>query len=230
MLRFLKFMIGLMLLPACVAATRAALKLSLALQPLTGFNAAAWGFVIGFTFWVLLYLALPTPLRTYILAHELTHALWGLAMGARVKRVKVSSAGGSVTLTKTNVLITLAPYFFPLYTIVIVIVYLTCGSFFDLHTYQPLWLGLMGLTWAFHLTFTVHALRQHQPDIAEHGRIFSWTLIYLVNMLTLGLWIIVITAPTLVDFGHLLWRELRWVLETYAALLDVIRHGVHALL
>jgi hypothetical protein len=228
--RFLKFMIGLALLPACVAATRAALKLVLTLKPLEGFTASAWGFVLGFALWVFLYLALPAPIRAYILAHELTHALWGLAMGARVKRLKVSNAGGSVTLTKSNVLITLAPYFFPLYTILVVIAYLACARFFDLRTYHPFWLGLMGLTWAFHLTFTLHALRQRQPDIQEHGRVFSWALIYLINLLTLGVWIVVIASPSLAAFGGLLLRELRWTLEEYTALLNLLRHGLHALL
>lgn len=223
MRRFLKFLIGLALLPMCVATTRAALKLILTLKPLEGFSASAWGFVIGFAFWVFLYLALPAPIRTYILAHELTHALWGFAMGARVKRLKVTNAGGSVTLTKSNVLITLAPYFFPLYTILIVIAYLASAQFFDLRTYHPFWLGLMGLTWAFHLTFTLHALRQRQPDILEHGRVFSWALIYLINMLTLGVWIVVIASPSLASFGTLLWREMAWVLEEFTALLHMFR-------
>lgn len=230
MLRFMKFLIGLALLPMCVATTRAALKLMLTLQPLEGFTASAWGFIIGFAFWVFLYLSLSAPIRTYILAHELTHALWGFAMGARIKRLKVSNAGGSVTLTKSNVLITLAPYFFPLYTILVVIIYLACAHFFDLRTYHPFWLGLMGLTWAFHLTFTLHALRQRQPDIMEHGRVFSWTLIYLINVLTLGVWIVVIASPSWRDFGTLLLRELKWTLEEYIALMEIIRHGLHALL
>lgn len=229
MLRFLKFLAGLAMVPACVAATRAALKLVLALKPLEGFSASAWGFVIGFAFWVFLYLALSAPMRSYVLAHELTHALWGLAMGARIKHMKVSRAGGSVTLTKSNVLITLAPYFFPLYTILIVIAYLACSRFFDLRAYHPLWLGVMGLTWAFHLTFTLHALRHRQPDILEHGRVFSWTLIYLINTLTLGIWIIVIASPTLTDFGRLLLCEMQWALEEYTALVDILRHGVHLL-
>jgi hypothetical protein len=228
--RFAKFLLGLLLVPACVAATRAVLKLVLALRPLNGFSLSAWGFVGGFGFFVMLYLALPAPMKTYVLAHELTHALWGLAMGARVKRMKVSNAGGSVTLTKSNVLITLAPYFFPLYTILLLIGYLACAHFYDLHGYRPFWYALLGLTWAFHLVFTLHALRQRQPDIMEHGRIFSWALIYLINVLTLGIWICVLAAPTLADFGHRLLNELRWVLEEYSAILDILRHGIHALI
>ena len=230
MKRFGKFLLGLLLVPACVAATRAVLKLILALRPLEGFSFSAWSFVGGFVFFVMLYLLLPAPMKIYVLAHELTHALWGIAMGARASKLRASADGGSVTLSKTNVLITLAPYFFPLYTVLLLITYLVCAHFFDLRAYRPVWYALLGVTWAFHLVFTLHALRQRQPDIMEHGRIFSWTLIYLINMLTLGVWICVLAAPTLADFGQRLLNELKWVLEEYAALMDVIRHAFHALL
>jgi hypothetical protein len=226
-MRFVKFLIGLLMVPLCVAATRAVFKLVLDLKPLVGFTASAWGFVIGFVFFVILYLALPAPMKTYVLAHELTHALWGVAMGARVKHMKVKDSGGSVTLTKSNVLITLAPYIFPLYTVLLVIAYLACNHFFDVRAYRPLWYGLLGLTWAFHLVFTLHALRQRQPDIIEHGRIFSWALIYLINMLTLGIWLCVLAAPSLRDFGQRLLNEFTWVYEEYAAIMDVLRHAFH---
>ncbi len=226
-MRFIKFLIGLLLVPLCVAATRAVFKLVLDLKPLAGFTTSAWGFVIGFAFFVILYLALPAPMKTYVLAHELTHALWGVAMGARVKHMQVKSSGGSVTLTKSNVLITLAPYIFPLYTVLLLIAYLACNHFFDVRAYRPLWYGLLGLTWAFHLVFTLHALRQRQPDILEHGRVFSWTLIYLINMLTLGIWICVLASPSWRDFGGRLLNEFTWVYEEYAAIMDVLRHAFH---
>lgn len=230
MMRFGKFLLGLLLIPACVAATRAVIKLLLNLSPLAGFSPSTWGFVSGFALFVLLYLALPAPMKTYILAHELTHALWALAMGARVGIPRVGKNGGSVMVSKSNVLITLAPYFFPLYTVLLLIVYLACNHYFDLHAYRPIWYGMLGLTWAFHLVFTVHALRQRQPDIIEHGRIFSWALIYLINVLTLGVWICALAAPTLSVFGQRLLTEFKWVLEEYAALLDILRHAVHAIL
>ena len=172
-MRFVKFLIGLLMVPLCVAATRAVFKLVLDLKPLAGFTASAWGFVIGFVFFVILYLALPAPMKTYVLAHELTHALWGVAMGARVKHMKVKDSGGSVTLTKSNVLITLAPYIFPLYTVLLVIAYLACNHFFDVRAYRPLWYGLLGLTWAFHLVFTLRAA----PAPARHHR--AWPHLFL---------------------------------------------------
>ena len=65
---------------------------------------------------------LPLPVRAYVLGHELTHALWGLLFGARVSKLRVGTSGGSVTLSKSNVWITLAPYFFPFYTVVVALI------------------------------------------------------------------------------------------------------------
>jgi hypothetical protein len=222
--RLLKFFIGLLLLPACVAITRTLILLVQELWPVAGvLHAPAVGFIIGFVFWLVLFLALPPPARAYVLAHELTHALWGLALGARVGKLTTSSRGGSVALSKTNFLITLAPYFFPLYTLLVVLLYYALACFFALRAYEPFWLGLMGLTWAFHLTFTVTTLRLRQPDIQAQGRIFSWTLIYFVNLCTLGLWIVFIARPTLGQFARLFGREL---LGAWTGIFAFARYGL----
>jgi hypothetical protein len=161
---------------------------------------SAWSLLFGFLLWVILFMCLPRPTRSYVLAHELTHALWGWVMGANIKRVRVSKNGGSVTLTKSNFLIALAPYFFPLYTVLAILGYYIFSIFFDLRTYEPFWLGLVGLTWGFHVTFTITTLWQHQPDIRENGRLFSYALIYFMNVLGLCLWVVMVASPTLEAF------------------------------
>ena len=49
---------------------------------------------IGFFLWVSLYITMPRPIRTYVLAHELTHALWAWLMGAHVSGMSLSKKGG----------------------------------------------------------------------------------------------------------------------------------------
>ena len=183
----MKLIFGILLLPFCVAITRTLVSMLQLIQPLSysSLPLSTWGLVIGFTLWVFLFFCLPRPTRSYVLAHELTHALWGWVMGARVKRMRISRNGGSVTLSKSNFLIALAPYFFPLYTVLVIAGYYILSLFVDLRTYEPFWLGLVGLTWGFHLTFTATTLIQQQPDIMEHGRIFSYALIYTLNLLAL---------------------------------------------
>ena len=145
---------------------------------------------LGYALWLAVYFAPPRPFRTYVLAHELTHALWGVLTGARIHRLSVSRHQGSVTLSKNNVLITLAPYFFPLYTMLVIAAYGVLSVFYDLEPYAPFWLMLVGLTWGFHFTFTLSTLLQHQTDITQYGRLFSYGIIYLMNVLGMALWVV----------------------------------------
>lgn len=195
----MKVLFGIVLLPFCFAASRTLWALVAGLQPpsWSRLPLAMWALAGGFLFWLVVYACLPRMVRTYVLAHELTHALWAWLMGARVSKLRVSRKGGSVQLSKKNFIITLAPYFFPLYTVLIILGYMVLSLFFDLRAYEPLWLGLVGFTWGFHLTFTVSTLMTHQPDIQENGRLFSYAVIYLMNVLGICLWIVMVASPTL---------------------------------
>ena len=194
-MHFLKLLSGLLLLPLCVAVTCAiADVLGNAQGKGSLFSAEAVCLLAGFLIWLLCWFFLPSPMRAYILGHELTHALWAILFGGRAKDLRVTAKGGSVRVTKSNVLITLAPYFFPFYTILLICIRLLLGFFFDLTPYAAVWLFLVGFTWSFHFTFTLQSLMIRQPDIQEHGRLFSYTLIYLLNMLGIGLWIVCTTS------------------------------------
>jgi hypothetical protein len=208
MFKFLKMLIGIALLPACWAVSVAVYNL----YPLSAESAATSGFEVwalpaGFVLWVVLFFLLPRPFRTYVLGHELTHALWSLMMGGRVGKIKVGKSGGHVELTKTNFIITLAPYFFPFYTFLVIAAYYLAGIGLEVGPYKMWWLGAVGITWAFHITFTLHMLAERQPDIQEHGRIFSYTVIYLMNILAIGLWMVLVGSPKFGTFGELLAHE-----------------------
>lgn len=220
-MRMIKRIFALLLWPFCLAATRALLTL-LDLVPVSFGDKIpmdALGFLIGFGLWLFAYSVMPRPMRTYVLGHELTHALWGWAMGARIKGIKVSARGGHVRLTRTNFLITLAPYFFPFYTVLVLALHFILSLFWDMSLYQPVWMGWVGLTWAFHLTFTFSILRIKQPDVQEHGRLFSYTIIYLFNVLglSMGLW-------ALLDMEWSVWSLTLWekVYQDYTALWHLV--------
>ena len=210
LLRIVRFLVGLLLLPVCVAATRTLIVLVASIHPATTafLPPPAWALIGGFVLWVVLFATLPRPVRGYVLAHELTHALWGSLMGARVSDIRVSEEKGSVTLSKTNFLITLAPYFFPLYTVILVAAYYLLLAFFDVQPYYLYWLGLVGFTWGFHLTFTVSTLMQHQTDIEECGTVFSYAIIYLFNVLGICLWVVIVSSATLEQWVTYLGRDL----------------------
>ena len=208
--RPLKFIVGLLLLPLLFASARTLVDLAGMSRPenLWKVSLEAWSLLGGFIFWTVLFLAMRKPMRTYVLGHELTHALWGTLLGARVRKVRISAQGGSVQLSKTNFLITLAPYFFPFYTCLVLALYGLLLVFFDLRHYQPFWMSLIGLTWGFHLTFTIMMLLKHQNDITDNGYLFSYVVIFLANILILCLGIVVVGKPTLENMaagmtGHL---------------------------
>ena len=194
-----RFLLGLLLIPFCVSATQTVVSLIQCIRPLAAAAVppAAWALGGGFLVCLLLYLLLPRPVRTYVLAHELTHALWGALLGAKVSRLRVSEEGGSVTLSKSNFLITLAPYFFPLYTVLVVLGYYVASVFVSIEAYYLYWLAWVGFTWGFHLTFTVSTLLRRQSDIQEYGRLFSYGVIYLFNALGIALWIVIVSSATL---------------------------------
>ncbi|MCX7590772.1 MAG: hypothetical protein N2255_04005 [Kiritimatiellae bacterium] len=206
-MRVWKFFVGLALLPCCVAVTRTFFRLLASLQPPLDAGtipAGAWAIFAGAILWCALFFMFPRPLRLYVLGHELTHALWGVLMGAKVSRLRVRSDKGSVTLSKTNWFITLAPYFFPFYTALVIVAYLVLSLFLPASRYYLFWLGLVGFTWAFHLTFTVYALLQHQPDIRENGIVFSYAMIYVMNLLGMGLWVVAVSSATIRDWAYFL--------------------------
>lgn len=228
MLRFLRFLIGATLVPLCIAVTMALLDL-LRLIPAKSHSLispeSTW-LLTGYFLWLGMWFFLPRPVRAYVVAHELTHALWGLLFGARVSGLRVSDKGGSVRLSKSNMLITLAPYFFPFYTILVILLRAAIVFFVPQVPYPLLWLFLVGLTWGFHVTFTVQSLMISQPDVLEYGRLFSYTIIYLFNLTGVGIWIVCTTS---LAFGDFFSAVLLHTFSVYASITDEVRARLHFL-
>ncbi len=193
---FLRLLAGILLLPACWGMARAFVDAVCVAGGATGFSAEAVALLGGMVAFALCWAALSHPVRTYVLGHELTHALWGLAFGAVPSKLKVGESGGSVNLTKSNLLITLAPYFFPFYTFVVVVAALVTCAFVRPLPWLPLWMFMVGFTWAFHVLFTVETLARRQPDVTLYGRVFSWTFIFLANVLLVLAWLAATTPLT----------------------------------
>jgi hypothetical protein len=140
------------------------------------------GIVSYFIFQAILF----RPVRTYVFGHELTHAVAGLMSGAKLKGFKVTSNGGSVTLTKTNVWITLAPYFVPIYTVIAVILYKILSRFYPVDGYYWIFLFSVGFTLSFHFGLTNYAISQGQSDLKRFGRFFSGVFILVVTCLVMA--------------------------------------------
>jgi len=185
MKRFLKVFIGLALLPACYGYSIEFLRVMSAIYKNPG---TYWGlFAGGGATYLLFHIILPNPLLLHVFGHELTHAIFAKLFGWKVKSMKASNNGGHVKLSGSNFIVTLAPYFFPLYSFIVILVYM--GSIllgYDKGFY-PYFLFLTGFTISLHILMTIESLKASQPDIKEGGLVFSVPLIYLGNMLVMVL-------------------------------------------
>src|SRR4029078_1946400 len=97
-----------------------------------------WFFSLGVVLWLIAFFGLPPPIVLYVFGHELTHALWVWMMGGRVSRFRVGREGGHILTDKNNFLIALAPYFFPLYSILVLALYGGLSLFVDMQPYGRL--------------------------------------------------------------------------------------------
>jgi len=104
--KWIKFIIALLLLPVCAGAVRALWPV---LQAGQGADTVWVPLLAGAVCWVVIFFLLPKPMWIYVFGHELTHALWTWLFGGQVKKMKVTSKGGHVIITKTNFVIALAP-------------------------------------------------------------------------------------------------------------------------
>lgn len=171
-------------------------------------------FVIGAAAWVAIFFASawafgePRPLRVYVFGHELTHAIWVWLMGGRVMHFKVRRDGGHIITDTNNFLIALAPYFYPLYSLAVIALYGVVSIFYNVETFTPLLFGLLGLTWCFHMSFSIWMIPKGQSDLTYHGTFFSLVVIYVMNILLL-LALLILAAPevTLTAFARELLRN-----------------------
>ena len=189
MLKCIKFIIAVLLLPVCVGAAMALLKVLHA----CGSADTTWiPILAGAACWTVIFLLLPKPMWIYVFGHELTHALWTWLFGGQVKKMKVTSSGGHVVISKTNFLIALAPYFFPLYAVIVIGVF-AVGRFF--WGWPLVWFHLLaGAAYAFHVTLTFYTLKTRQSDITSQGYLFSAVVIFLGNVCVLLFGIPLLTA------------------------------------
>lgn len=189
--KWLKLILGILLLPACLGAVRTLWRLLNASGGAENFWVA---FLAGAAVWVVIFLMLPKPMWVYVVGHELTHAVWTWLFGGKVKQFKVGSQGGQVVVTKNNFLISLAPYFFPLYAALVVLLFVLGHLIWNWAAFQVWFHLLLGAAYSFHVTLTGHILRTRQSDITQHGYVFSAVIIFLGNVLVLLLGLPLLTG------------------------------------
>jgi hypothetical protein len=144
-------------------------------------------------------------------------------MGGRVSQFRVGTDGGHVVTTKANFWIALAPYFFPIYSILTIAIYGALSLFLNMQPYGRLLYAVIGATWAFHFTFTCWMIPKNQTDLSDQGTFFSLVVIYLMNLLLLSVMLILASRQITFDsFGADLLTNLanftQWMIELIAQL------------
>ncbi|MDD5198591.1 MAG: hypothetical protein PHC88_02210 [Terrimicrobiaceae bacterium] len=220
--RWVKFVVGLFLLPPAWVLTETFF---------TAFARAAlhehfwateefWFFGLGLVLWLVAFLALPRPLWIYVFGHELTHALWVLLHGGRVSQFRITPQGGHILSDRINTWIALAPYFFPIYSLLVIAIYGAAGLFWDMTPFRPVLYMLIGATWGFHITFTLWMIPRGQTDITYGGNFYSLVIIYLLNLAVLSIFLIAASQGlTLAGFGR----------ELLANSVDFVARATHLL-
>lgn len=183
--------VAILLLPVCIGAGQ---TLWMVMRACGKADETFVPIIAGAACWLVIYLLLPRPMWLYVFGHELTHALWVWLFGGRVKKFKATSEGGHVVVDKTNFLIALAPYFFPLYAVMVVLIFVVGHLVWNWKGYLVWFHLFIGAAYSFHITLTAQTLQTRQTDITSQGYIFSAVIIFLGNVLVLLIGIPLLTA------------------------------------
>jgi hypothetical protein len=213
--KWAKMILAILLLPVCIGAGQ---TLWMVMRACGNADITLVPILAGAACWVVIYLLLPKPMWIYVFGHELTHALWVWLFGGSVKNFKATPDGGHVVVSKTNFLIALAPYFFPLYAAMVVALFAVGHLAWNWKNYLVWFHLLVGAAYSFHVTLTSHILKTRQSDITSQGYLFSAVVIFLGNALVL-----LIGIPLLTARADLL-TMLRWWFENTGEVLHRLGH------
>jgi hypothetical protein len=190
--RLMRWSLALLLLPLCWVTTWTFLSRFSQATVYQEFwkSAEFWYFAVGALLmvgWFWSGLLQSFFLYLYVLGHELTHAVFVLLYRGKVTDFHVSTEGGYITTNKTNLVIALSPYFVPFWSVVFAVLYAVVRYFAGLsQEWDRALYSLMGLTWTFHMAWTLWMIPRDQPDLKENGTFLSLVIIYLANLLVLA--------------------------------------------
>lgn len=181
MLKWPTALAALALLPSCVVALARLLgAISRQPTPLLWFGVGAGGY------WLAWRLILRRPLLGSFLPtleHELTHALFALLTFHPITAVKATWRGDGIMryLGEGNWLITIAPYFFPTLSVLLMLVFWALPA-----SWRPGASGLLGVTVAYHFISTWRETHRDQPDLRKVRLPFALMFLPGANLVSFG--------------------------------------------
>lgn len=116
-----------------------------------------------------------------VVAHELTHALFAIFFFKKVHSFAADQEGGRIEIEGENFMIALAPYFFPLLSLILVVIKPSV-----LDRYQWILNGFLGFSLMFHLLNLTTEFHPAQPDLRQNGILFSLIVVLFFNVFFTG--------------------------------------------
>ena len=117
-----------------------------------------------------------------ILAHEFTHIFFALITFHKVVHLHLNmdESGGAMGFKgKGNWLITVSPYFFPLFLFFLMLGF----TFFSDRLPSGYWAnGILGYFFMYHIESMIVQIHGEQPDFKEAGFLFCWMLLPSANL------------------------------------------------
>ena len=159
-------------------------------------------FLLGVTGYLAFHAMITAPNRAYVFGHELMHATATWVSGGAVKGFRVGSTKGSVTTNKVTAFIALAPYLVPVYSVLWAFLYGMAGLFWNVKPLVSWFFFGLGFSLAFHLTFTVTALKEKQSDLDVTGPVLALGLILWANI-TFCVGVMALAIPEVQFTGYL---------------------------
>lgn len=138
------------------------------------------GFFMYFTSRTMMDSSVKTTMQT--VAHELTHAFFALLTFHKVSKISIDAdnKGGEITFAgEGNWLITIAPYFFPLFAMIymIIISFLPNELIFN---------GILGYFLGYHTDTVASQIHEKQTDLPKVGYLFCATFLPGANLWIIG--------------------------------------------
>jgi Peptidase M50B-like len=168
----------------------------------------AIAFFSGAGVYMLLHIFLHRPITVYVFAHELTHALWAKVFGFKVRKIEVHKDSGRTLTDKSNWVVRLAPYCFPLYTLVWIALWAGLElAFPGMGRYRAALFFGIGFSYAFHVLLTLHFMNVGQSDLHSEGYVFSLSLILACNLeLAAVVYAAIAHKATWLEFQRMIWK------------------------
>lgn len=118
----------------------------------------------------------------HVFEHEVTHLVTGLLFFIQPRQLVASESGGRMEMYGNNFFVSLAPYFVPLFSLVVMVLMPLLDSTVNVYA-----CGALGLVTGYHLITNLQEFSLQQPDICGQGRVFSTVVCLLGNIVALGI-------------------------------------------